>query len=483
MGHSLWLRFYGVTDVGNFVSAEEDHSKGSKVAVVLGAGFSIAVNEAFPDTDGLGERVRSTLPPDYAARLPGGPFRDGRFEEWLSYLAERQPHHDEAWTLEANALEVRVTKQIQAVLSVTQETALAGMAPPWFYQLLSLLHAYRASVVSMNYDNLIECGVETMRMAAPGYPALKFVREEDILDGLPKTAVPPEIHDQIVSPYDFIGHAVPIDNELAESFRLMKLHGSLSWYWLPGNGSGSSLRRWQLPGVFGQPWGLDIEMLRRELPRHEVFLVPPSALKGERLQESVARELWHRTAKAIANANRVVFMGYSVPEADRSFSGLLSEGLGVREVAIEIVNPKACQVRRRLMRLGVPEENISIVDGSDCVERWVTDEVARACHAMVSDLRSDRVLTGRERMYVDSPRVGGVVRVERVNESVVLHLDPPGQVADQARRSESFLDHLDGVKSVFAQVDGSRLPVIGYWADRQPNDDSLDQLHMVPAGR
>jgi hypothetical protein len=454
------------------------------ITVVLGAGFSIAVNPAFPDTDRLGEMIRARLPSDYSRRLPTETFKDGRFEEWLSYLAERQPHHDQAWALEAGALELRIVEAMRVVLSEVQRNALSAPAPQWLYALLSLLHAYRASVISLNYDNLIECGVETMRMTAPGRPDRTFVEEEDILDGLPKSAVPPSVQ-ETASPHDFLGHPILLDSGLAESFRLLKLHGSLSWYWLPGDGTGSSLRRWRLPGTFGQLWDEDYKRRLRELPRHDVFIVPPSVLKGERLRESVARELWRRAAVAIWSAERLVLIGYSVPLADHSISGMLSEGLEGRTVQIEIVNPAPSEVRKRLVRLGVAANNIEVFGGRNCVERWVRREVKRASLAAVESLRVE-TLHGEETMYVSYPTVDAVTSVSRRGSTVTLRLRlaRPGDVAVQPARSKALLDRLDGARKVVIEIGSRKLPVVGHWLNPQVMGHAgLDQLHFVAAGR
>ena len=64
-----------------------------------------------------------------------------------------------------------------------------------------------------------------------------------------------------------------------------------SWYWLPDGGGNSTLERWRLPGIFGELWDPAKGHRRQELPSHEVFIVPPAALKGQRLREPVTREL------------------------------------------------------------------------------------------------------------------------------------------------------------------------------------------------
>lgn len=151
--------------------------------VVLGAGFSKAVHTAMPLTKVLGEAVAERLSSADQGRMPrnddeGGRFRAVPFEEWLSYLAEEQPQHTEDQSLEARALLVRVTRRIHDVISEAQLAALLPEPPMWFIELLSVLHAERADVISFNYDNLIECGVS----------GNDPYHEDDILDRLPRRA-------------------------------------------------------------------------------------------------------------------------------------------------------------------------------------------------------------------------------------------------------------------------------------------------------
>ncbi len=451
--------------------------------VVLGAGFSKAVNDLFPTTDELGEKVRSRLR-ENTGSFPAHVFDDGRFEEWLSYIAELQPHHDDRWTLEAKALGIRVTEQVQQILVDAQRSALVTHPHEWFYQLLALMHVRRATIITFNYDTLIECGVETMRLPAPssnwqGVP--RAIREEDILGGLPKSAVPTPPQDIHRGPFDLLVVPGLADMGWAATFQLLKLHGSLSWYWLPNSGSSSSLRRWRLPGNFGDVWSDDEESQRRELPRHEAFVVPPSMLKGAHLQEPVARELWHRAASAMAKAERVVLIGYSMPIADQSFSGLLTEGLGSRTVRVEVVNPKWDEVQGRLVRLGIPKGRIAVTCGNDCVERWVTEEIERVGRSVVESLRGEP-LSGNERLFVANPRADGVSAVEPEGTCVVLQLHPRGHVAAQPVASSSLLEQLDGATSLVVEDDGRRLPVLDYWRTKQPVSYSMEQLHFVTTG-
>jgi hypothetical protein len=65
----------------------------TREVLLLGAGFSVVASGGkLPVTAELGRRAtaRAKIP---RSRLPAGGFGRGRFETWLSRLAEDQPHH------------------------------------------------------------------------------------------------------------------------------------------------------------------------------------------------------------------------------------------------------------------------------------------------------------------------------------------------------------------------------------------------------
>ena len=132
----------------------EPRERDGGLVVVLGAGFSKAVHQVMPLTDDLGESVSERLSPADRDRLPqaragGMRFAGGRFEEWLSYLAEEQPHLSEDESLEARALLIRVTRAVQEVLSEAQSEALLSDPPPWFLPFLTALGVQEATVISL----------------------------------------------------------------------------------------------------------------------------------------------------------------------------------------------------------------------------------------------------------------------------------------------------------------------------------------------
>lgn len=74
----------------------------------------------------------------------------------------------------------------------------------------------------------------------------------------------------------------------ASPLRLLKLHGSLTWFWSTGDPTGSTLEAW-LPEQYG-----DLAQCRLQVPGREPFLVPPTTLKSPYLQMPLVREIWRQ---------------------------------------------------------------------------------------------------------------------------------------------------------------------------------------------
>ena len=134
----------------------------TREALVLGAGFSVAASGGkLPVTADLGRRAtaRAKIP---RSRLPAGGFDRGRFETWLSRLAEDQPHLYVAENLENRGVLVRVVEQLVAVLAEAE--AEASGRPGWLFDLLTLAHHRKATLITLDYDGLVEAAVRTLKL-------------------------------------------------------------------------------------------------------------------------------------------------------------------------------------------------------------------------------------------------------------------------------------------------------------------------------
>ena len=456
----------------------------SRDVVILGAGFSRALSATCPLTDELGEKVRPFISGEEKTLLPPGGFKNGRFEEWLSYLSEAQPHHTVEQSKEAELLAVRVTRLIREVLSTVQSDVLVGQPEPWFYEILSVLHVLRAQVITLNYDNFVECGVQALQLPIKSWFGAPAVCEDDILAGLPPCVdVSGSLAPQAAS-YPYAGEVAGVEERRNGTFSLLKLHGSLSWYWLPGGTGNSTLRRWRLPGVFGELWDPDEQLRREVLPSHDIFIVPPAALKGQHLVEPVTRELWRRAAEALTKADRIVMIGYSVPQADHSVVGMLAEGIRDRDVQIEVVNPRPEEVVERLLRLGVPRDAMSINDGAECVARWSSNEVSRLARGAAQAIRADDKLAadGEVLMFSAGPRQDRFSNCDAVDvggSSVTLHVVPVGQQSAKPLKFEDIREPLQSASELFIETDGTVLPVIDHWVRERRSGVPMTQLHLM----
>lgn len=273
---------------------------------VLGAGFSRAVSEGIPLVDELGNLCLDTGDLGKDPRVPEDGFRGGSFETWLSRLADDQPYLSTQENLEGRALFLRFSEAIADVLGEKVQEVLRTGWPSWLPEFRRVAHVRRSALVTFNYDPLIECAVGTGLLYDWG--ASEHVFWAELSGDMPPW--PPGLA--------YLGA------ERAATFRLLKLHGSLNWYWNPGDVTGISTARRDLPGIFYAPNPYMEEDRRRNLPGRVPFVVPPSATKSSYYRNPFVREIWQQAAAALREAEHVVILGYSLPPTDLTFASTLT---------------------------------------------------------------------------------------------------------------------------------------------------------------
>lgn len=445
----------------------------SREVVLLGAGFSRAVSDQFPLTDELGELAVARAEADGHGPIPHPVFRGGNFETWLSRLVEEQPYLDTASNLENQSRFRRISQAIRSVLVDRQATVLGAEAKDWLYDLLSVLHARHATVVTLNYDNLIECAAGSHYLLDWG--TQQRVSTEDVLYDIPPSAERP------------VGMRKYL---LASTFRLLKLHGSLSWYWSPDDATGVTLQRWKDPGTFGAPVPDDEDQRRRALPGREPFIVPPSAAKSAFYANLVTRELWSQAFSALCHTKRIILIGYSLPVGDLTVGGMIGDAVADRDVSFEIINPDPGPVCDRLVILGVDRNQIAhIQDGYDCVERFTRRYLDEQAQELVDRLRRWPGTLSTAHLEVSW---GGETK------RLVAHLDDPdpatgdllidpsvGSTLPPALDLGALLARFPDVKRlVAAEADGRHLPIVDTWTGKiRPGEADPPWISLIPSGR
>jgi hypothetical protein len=459
--------------------------------LILGAGFSRNLSQHFPCTDQLGTAVAAAAGID-AALLPARGFEEGNFETWLSQLAEDQPYLSEAENFHNRARFMDVTRAIVTTLRARELKAFKGDAPSWLYKLLSVAHYRRPTVITLNYDTVIEVGLESHHLTTTDDPVGpdRFPAEggqpgigaDDVLANFP-----PRIRSSLPARgVSFNGVPIPI----ARSFRLLKLHGSLDWFWASGDLTGETLRRTTVTNRFTEPLD-DPDLRREEVEGLDPFIVPPTATKSPYYSNLRTRWLWRQAAEVLRAADRIALLGYSLPPADLVMSGMLEEAARRTSVLIEVVDRDPSVPTERLRKLGA--NHIEQVKGDDCMESFVGLYSKRAAFDLVEALRAST--TGDASLLVEcgetsfGTRLCAVEKFEHDSSSGELLLvlkDTAVPVLASGASLSALVAQLDpGVNRLVARTtDGQQLLLVAavHGSSAGPAR-SMDLLTFLPVGK
>lgn len=323
---------------------------------LLGAGFARAITSTMPLLQDLAERIERSLAEEHGLPDVVRGMMAENFAHALSYLEQAKPWVTEADNLRHRALFLDISNAIARDLdaTVTQAgDALGRNAPGWLRELIEHWHAHRSTVVTLNYDTLIETVAATLAH-----------------DGNRLTAhdiYPPVLTDAGLRTGGGIATA------RRDSFRLLKLHGSTNWYY-----SGRALSHGEpiyfvppLPADADAPVRREHEQRMRAVADKYPFLVPPIYDKSPLLTHETIRALWFEAGEALKRAERIVCMGYSLPESDLTMKHFLRTTCAA-DGRLEIVNPAATSLEnfRRLFRgTGVRIEQRA--RGPECIAEFV----------------------------------------------------------------------------------------------------------------
>ena len=433
---------------------------------ILGAGFSRAVSAHMPLTDELGNACIAAEPA-LASEVPGGRFIGGNFEAWLSERAEDQPYFSPAQNSASRSTYFRIIELVAKVLRDGEVDALASAAPDWLLELVELWHAERAVVITFNYDTLVEVAVQDAKLHDPHTNVI-----------VPwSTAIN-------FTPRGFSGATYGEIEQSAQwsTFALLKLHGSLNWFWTPGDAAGATIVRGELQGQFGNAKPFTEAERQRWFPGREPLLVPPAAAKSSYYANPIAREIWRRAYDALSTAERVTFVGYSLPVTDFAMSGMLSESLArATGMEIEVVDVSPAPVVDRIEAL-LPGAKVVVRGGSTPIEDMVRVRRAALLDAVPARVQAAARSAGELRVAVSwsNGAVAAALAVVRESDTCVVLLEGIGQIwfatrEDRSTRSDvpgfdereplsasELANALEGCTRIRARLsDGSELEVFG----------------------
>lgn len=392
---------------------------------VVGAGFSRAAHSSMPTLAGLGAALRQQLLSQGYSQTLSERIRDvlaqgqiplGNLEMWLSSLAERQPFMSRPEAFRNQALFDEISAMMVATVRSAQE-GFWSTAPSWLHWLVRLWHRRRVNVITFNYDTIVEDAM--LEVDAPGADGDIVAA---ILTHLPRRAV-----------------TTSWGETPSPTFRLLKLHGSLDWYWNAEDQSGESLCRLTR--------GTNEADARAALAGKVPFIVPPLATKTAFFSLGLIRQLWEEAAGALEAADRIVVIGYSVPLTDLATSAMFS--LAARRGAEwHIVDTDPETVAERLVSLGIPRSNIQLHRAVDAWVDWYENDHA----GQISDALQKQMDVFRTNESYLAPimvrRTRGdyllVHAIKATEQNVVLeaHERAQDEVIDESYPREPDLAHL-----------------------------------------
>jgi hypothetical protein len=303
---------------------------------LLGAGFSKAVSMEMPVTNELPKAVLNLYKHTAGISSEIRSLIEEDFEKALTFLATEKPWLGESENLRHRALFLDLTSCVRAVFwDMSGNPLVWGINKPWIWleELLAYWHNNRSTVITLNYDTLVE------RVASAKY-------------GENRPRIPTgQLYPMRVTPAVLEGSSIrtgsaPAD-EKTETFKLFKLHGSINWFYsgrseffgeelfyIPCNGG--------VDGVFDMaeghnPDGVDSRCLSGKSP----LIIPPVLDKSAFLQHEALRSMWFRAGEAIRLASGIVCLGYSLPDSDLAVTQFLKGCAPPKRVRFEIVDLNA----------------------------------------------------------------------------------------------------------------------------------------------
>lgn len=330
-------------------------------AFILGAGFSRAISPSMPLVNDLVEPLHEFLGRSRSVGAATVP-RLKNVELFLSSLAVPQPFLDESSNLNNRALFIEANRWLGEHMFNAQQHALGSPLPAWLAGLVRTWHARRSTVITLNYDTLVESAVMSLDLNLTG----------------PGGRVLPQ--HTYANPVRFAasewGGTFNRYDQLQPTFTYCKLHGSLSW--------------WRSSSIQQPP--LDVEVwkdafntqqraswadVRRRVMVGEPMFVPPTLAKSDYLDNDLVRANWRRAHDGLSRATTIIIMGYSFPAGDMQTAALLGTATRAQQIIVVDLNP--VEVIHRVAEAALPrtgtispfkEQDDPIVAWS---ERWKAD--------------------------------------------------------------------------------------------------------------
>ena len=310
---------------------------------ILGAGFSKAIHSGMPSLADLTDEVTKRLQAS-GHSLPQSLMDLGNnIELWITYLSQRQPWLTEYENDFNKSLAGRIRHQIGAIIGEKTARASQTEAPPWLNRLIGSWHHEQATVITLNYDTLVERASKNVQATENGNGILAV------------HMYPPYFSDvQARSGVGIWGEGS------LKTFSFLKLHGSINWYYSGRDNFFGETILFSEDLPFGDEAWRDVQYRRPQTRDKEPLIIPPATEKNTYFNNETVRRLWREAGRALQKAERVFVIGYSLPLSDLGMKFFLTKHRPSQATPIFLVNTdrKVVAQYQELMSRDVRDEFI-----------------------------------------------------------------------------------------------------------------------------
>lgn len=313
---------------------------------LLGAGFSRAASDQMPLMADLADELTRSFGYD-VDQLSAF---DGDLEAWLSFLATDQPWLTEPENLRKYAAFIEASTDIRTIVQGKVDLSISRPAPAWLMRFVYSLAQTSSSVITFNYDTILE------RIAVELRQASDF--NDVYATPLPVRNLPGE------------GGGFGKLKLTGPTFRLHKLHGSINWFSRGLSRSVVTSDVYLVPsrGIWAPDRGTGAAPVYGDLAP---FIIPPVASKDAFYANDVLRAQWRSSASVLTDAKSLTIIGYSFPVTDSQSRVLFRSNLA-EDAKVHVVERDlgAAQRISSLFENGVRE--VTMTTGEGAVEEFVS---------------------------------------------------------------------------------------------------------------
>ena len=201
---------------------------------------------------------------------------ENNIELWMTYLYHEQPWLGEEFNDCNKNLAERMRMLISEIIMERSSQAMASpCTPDWLDDLIQEWHRRKATVITLNYDTLVE---------------------NEAVQNIPLT---------LSQFYPYLSDG---DDPPQETFEYYKLHGSVNWHCSSMEDEYNAAISYSEASQPGSATAGTHDRKR--------LIIPPVTEKTTYFKNSTIRKIWQEAGKKFEQATRVFFIGYSLPLSD-----------------------------------------------------------------------------------------------------------------------------------------------------------------------